>query len=54
MFEVLKLFDQLLDLVLAIGILLFDYRKGYARNSVVNDVVPGFPVTLRFVGWVQR
>ena len=43
----LGLFDQLLDLVLAICILLFDCRKGYARNSVVNGVVPGFPVTLQ-------
>ena len=51
---VLELFDQLLDLVLAISILLFDYRKEYVTNSVVSGVVPGFPVTLRFFGLVPR
>ena len=50
----LELFEQLLDLDLAICILLFDCRNGCARNSVVNGVVPGFPVTLRFVGWVPK
>ena len=39
----LELLDQLLDLVFAICILLFGCTKGYARNSVVNGVVPGFP-----------
>ena len=51
---VLELFDQLLDLVLAVCILVFNCRKWYARNSVVNGVVPSFPVTLRFAGWVPR
>ena len=46
----LELFDQLLDLILAICILLLDCRKGYAKNPVVNGVVPGFPGTLRFAG----
>ena len=39
---VLKLFDQLLDLVLEICILLFEDRKTYAKNSVINGVVPSF------------
>ena len=50
----LELFDQLLDLVLATCILLFNCRKCHAKNSVVNGVVPGFPVTLRFAGWIPR
>ena len=50
----LELFDQLLDLELAICILLFDCRNGCAKNSVVNGVVPSFPVTLRFVGWDSK
>ena len=54
MLVVLALFDQLLDLVLAMCILLCDCRKEYARNYVVNGVVPGFPVTLRIAGWDPR
>ena len=54
MLVVLEVFDQILDLVFAICILLFDCRKWYARNSVVNGVVPGFLVTLRFTSWVPR
>ena len=42
-----EIFDKHLDIVLAICILLFDYRKKYAKNSVVNGVVPSFPVALR-------
>ena len=51
---VLEPFDQLLDLVLAICILLVDCRKEYARNSLVSVVVPGSPGTLRFAGRVPR
>ena len=50
----LELLDQLLDLVFAICILLFDCRKGYARDSVVNGVVTSFPGTRRFAGLVIR
>ena len=50
----LELFNQLLDLVFAICILLFDRRKGYDRNSVVNGAVPGFPGTLQLAGLVTR
>ena len=51
---VLELLDQNFDLVFTCCILLFDCRKGYARNSVVKGVVPSFAVTLRFAGWVTR
>ena len=40
---VLELLDQLLDLVFTCCILLFNGRKWYAKNSVANGVVPGFP-----------
>ena len=51
----LDLLDQLLDLVFTCCIvLLFDCGKGYARNSVIHGVVPGFPGTLRFAGLVPR
>ena len=51
---VLELLDQLVDLVLTCCILLFNCRKWYAKNSVVNFVLPGFTVTLRVVWWVPR
>ena len=44
---VLKLLDQLLDLVLTCCVLLLESRKRYSRNSVIHDVVAGFTVTLR-------
>ena len=47
MFVALELLDQLLDLVFTICILLFDCRKWYAKNSVVNGDVTGFTVTFR-------
>ena len=50
----LELLDQLLGLVLTICILLFECRKEYVKDSVVNGVVQGFPGTLRFVAWVPR
>ena len=50
----LGLLNQLLDLVFATCILLFNCRKGMRVYSIVNGVVPGFPGTLRFAGWVPR
>ena len=51
----LELFDQLLDLVLA---MLYPAARlsesGIAKNYVVNSVVRSFPVTLRFTRWVPR
>ena len=46
---VLELFNLL---VFTCCILLFDCRKWYVRNSVVNGVVPSFSVTLRIAWWV--
>ena len=54
MLVVLELLDQLLDLVFTCCILLFDCRKWYASNSVVNGVVSCFTVTLRFAWWVPK
>ena len=49
---VLELFNQLLDLVFGNVYPAFRLSKGYARNSVVNSVVRGFPCnsSIRWVG----
>ena len=46
----LELLEQLFDFVSTMCTLQFDCEKVYARNSVVNGVVSGFPGTLRWVG----